>query len=135
MTGALHIDLPVDHRRLVLDILHAHLPQGAKVWVFGSRATGRARRYSDLDLAIDAGRRLMLDEIARLNEAFSDSDLPYRVDLVDWHDIDDRWRQTIAAERVALTEAAHPGVAVRPSPAAPSPEGAGPGYRRLAKPG
>ena len=22
-------------------------------WVFGSRATGRARRYSDLDLAID----------------------------------------------------------------------------------
>jgi hypothetical protein len=45
------------------------------------------------------------DEIAQLNEAFSDSDLPYRVDLVDWYDIDDRWRQTIGAERIALTEA------------------------------
>ena len=74
--------------------------------MFGSRASGRARRYSDLDLAIDAGRRLTLDEIARLAEAFSDSDLPYKVDLVDWHDIDDRWRQTIAAERMPLTQAA-----------------------------
>jgi uncharacterized protein len=100
-----HIDLPADHRWLVLNILHAKLPRGTKAWVFGSRATGRARRYSDLDLAIDVGRRLTLDETAGLVEAFSDSDLPYRVDLVDWHDIDDRWRQTIAAERVPLTEA------------------------------
>jgi type I restriction enzyme S subunit len=105
MTRSLHIDLPADHRRLVLNTLRANLPQSTKAWVFGSRATRRARRYSDLDLAIDAGRRLTLDEFARLGEAFSDSDLPYRVDLVDWHDIDDRWRQTIEAERVALTEA------------------------------
>ena len=105
MTRSLPIGLPVDHIRLVLDILRAHLPPSTKAWVFGSRTTGRARRYSDLDLAIDAGRRLTLDEIARLSEAFSESDLPYKVDLVDWQDIDDRWRQTIEAERVALTEA------------------------------
>ena len=85
------------------EILRAHLPQSAKAWVFGSRATGRARRYSDLDLAIDAGRPLTLGEIAQLAEAFSDSDLPYKVDLIDWHAIDDRWRQTILAERVPLT--------------------------------
>ena len=108
MTGPLHIDLPPDDRRLVLNILRVHLPQNTKVWVFGSRVTGRARRYSDLDLAIDAGRRLTLDEIAALAEAFSDSNLPYQVDLVDWHDIDDRWRRTIAAERATLNEAAHP---------------------------
>jgi predicted nucleotidyltransferase len=104
MTRALHIDLPADHRRLVLEVLRAHLPQRTKTWVFGSRATGRARPYSDLDLAIDAGRRLTLDEIAELAEAFMDSDLPYKVDLVDWHDIDDRWRQTIAAERATLAD-------------------------------
>ena len=71
--------------------------------MFGSRATGRARRYSDIDLAIDAGRPLTLHELAGLSEAFSDSDLPYRVDLVDWHNIDERWRETIAAERAPLT--------------------------------
>ena len=59
-----------------------------------------------LALAIDAGRRLTLDEIAGLAGAFSESDLPYRVDLVDWHDINDHWRQAILADRVALTEGA-----------------------------
>lgn len=106
MTGARHLDLAPDHRGLVLSILRAHLPASSRVWVFGSRATGRARRYSDLDLAIDAARGLTLDEIAMLTEAFSDSDLPYKVDIVDWRTIDDRWRKTIAAERVALTEGA-----------------------------
>jgi predicted nucleotidyltransferase len=105
MTRPMYIDLPADHRRLVLNILRAHLPVSTKAWVFGSRTTGRVRRYSDLDLAIDAGRELTLDEIATLAEAFSDSDLPYRVDLMDWQGIDDCWRQTIAAQRVALSEA------------------------------
>ena len=108
MTGRVQIDLSAEHRRSVLNILRANLPPSTKVWVFGSRATGRARRYSDLDLAIDAGRPLTLDEIAALAEAFSDSDLPYKVDVVDWRNIEDRWRQTIMAERMALTEAAHP---------------------------
>jgi type I restriction enzyme S subunit len=103
-----HIDLPAEHRRLVLNIIRANLPPSTKVWVFGSRATGRARRYSDLDLAIDAGRPVTLDEIAGLSEAFSDSDLPYKVDLTDWRGIDDHWRQTITADRVSLTEAANP---------------------------
>ena len=94
------------HRRLVRDILAEHLPPEVRVWVFGSRATGRAWRYSDLDLAIDAGRRLTLDETARLAEAFSDSDLPYKVDVLDWHAIDARFRQIIAKERVPLAETA-----------------------------
>jgi predicted nucleotidyltransferase len=105
MTGAVRIDLPPDHRRLVLSILSATIPQNTKAWVFGSRATGRARRYSDLDLAVDAGRKLTLDETARLGEAFSESDLPYRVDLVDWNAIDDRFRRIISAHRVPLAGA------------------------------
>ena len=89
---------------MVLDILHANLPLNARAWVFGSRAAGRARRYSDLDLVIDAGRQLTLDETAKLTEAFSESDLPYRVDVVDWRAVDDLWRRILAAGRVALTE-------------------------------
>jgi uncharacterized protein len=106
MTRPAHIALPTEHRRLVLNILRANLPQSTQIWVFGSRATGRARRYSDLDLAIDAGRPLTLDEIAAFAEAFSDSDLPYKVDIVDWRNIEDGWRQTIMPERVTLTETA-----------------------------
>jgi predicted nucleotidyltransferase len=97
------------HRRLVLEILRANLPEPSRVWVFGSRATGCARRYSDLDLAIDAGRELSLDEMAGLSEAFSDSDLPYRVDVVDWRAIDNRFRGLIDSGRVPLLGTARPG--------------------------
>ena len=100
------IDLSEDHRRLVLAILAAHLPQGTAAWVFGSRASGRARPFSDLDLAIDAGRRLTLDEVAMLVEAFTESDLPCKVDVVDWHGIDERFRQMITSERQVLDNAA-----------------------------
>jgi predicted nucleotidyltransferase len=96
------LDIAEEHARIVRDILNAHLPCRAQIWVFGSRATGRARRYSDLDLAIDAGRRLTLDEYAILTEAFSESDLPYRVDIVDWNAIDEHFRCLIEAERVSL---------------------------------
>jgi len=106
MSGSRVLDMSVAHRQLVLAIVGAVLPQGARVWAFGSRTNGRARRYSDLDLAIDAGRRLTLDEAARLAEDFSDSDLPYKVDIVDWHGIDDRFRQLIATGRVPLTDGA-----------------------------
>jgi predicted nucleotidyltransferase len=96
------IDLSSEHRQLVLDLLAQVLPASAQVWVFGSRATGRARRYSDLDLLIDAGRPLSRDEAALLREAFEESDLPYRVDIVDWHAIGDRFRSLIAEQRLEL---------------------------------
>ena|SRR5207248_7938383 len=105
MTGQSPIDLSPDHKQTVFAILRTHLPQAVKAWVFGSRATGRARLYSDLDLAIDAGRRLTLDERASLTEAFCDSDLPYKVDVVDWQDLDARWRAAIAGERILLIDA------------------------------
>jgi len=108
LNRAARLDLTTEHRRIVLDILAAHLPKQAKTWVFGSRATGRSRNYSDLDLAIDAGRRLTLDETARLAEAFSESDLPYRVDLVDWRAISVEFRNLIAAGRRALAGFSEP---------------------------
>ena len=104
MSAPARLAIEEEHTRIIRDILRAHLPGSARVWVFGSRATGRARRYSDLDLAIDAGRRLTLDEASMLREAFEESDLPYRVDIVDWHAIDERFRRLIEAERVTLAE-------------------------------
>jgi hypothetical protein len=91
--------MALGHQRIVLAILDAHLPAGAAVWVFGSRVNGRARRYSDLDLAIDAGRRLTVDETAILREAFDECDLPYRVDIIDWQAVTPEFRSLIATDR------------------------------------
>jgi predicted nucleotidyltransferase len=68
------IDLSADERTIVCDILRTHLPPGTRVWVFGSRATGTARRYSDLELALEADKPLWLAVLADLAEALSESD-------------------------------------------------------------
>jgi len=94
------IDLrPID-REVVASVIAAHLPAGATVLVFGSRAVGRVRRASDLDLAIDAGRPLRLDEEAALAVAFEDSALPFTVDVVDLHAVSERFREIVRRDGI-----------------------------------
>jgi len=97
------IDLQPEHRALVQAILRAHLPPAAKVWVFGSRATGKARRGSDLDLAIDMGCPLPPALESALHFAFEASNLPWTVDIVDIGQLRAGiFRQNIERDRVAL---------------------------------
>jgi len=64
-------------------ILASHLPVGVRAYVFGSRATGKAKPWSDLDLVLDGPQALSLSVMARLAEAFDESALPWKVDLID----------------------------------------------------
>jgi len=97
------IDLKPEHLAIVQAILREHLPDNATVWVFGSRATGRARRGSDLDLAIDIGQPLPSNTESSLQFAFEDSDLPWTVDLVDMHSLQAGiFRQNVERDRVVL---------------------------------
>lgn len=105
-TGERTLNQPIDIRpkdlKIVQDILCAGLPGEAKVWVFGSRARWTTKASSDLDLAIDAGRPLTRMEIYALADAFEDSDLPYRVDVLDLCRVSDGFKAVIEAEKVAL---------------------------------
>ena len=75
-------------------VLRQHVPN-REVLAFGSRATWTAKNYSDLDLAILGDEQLPLDVSSALAEAFSESDLPFKVDLVDWARIDNEFREII----------------------------------------
>jgi len=91
-----------DHLEIVCDVLRAHLPKGARACVFGSRAQGRARPYSDLDLALEWDQPLGLDVIGAIAEALSESDLPYKVDIVDLALVEPSFRRRIAKNCVSL---------------------------------
>jgi predicted nucleotidyltransferase len=84
MTESLALD--PDHKRIVQDVLSAHLPPGFSVRAFGSRVKSSFRPYSDLDLAFKGPEPLTLSQLADLQDAFSESDLPFKVDVVDWRD-------------------------------------------------
>ncbi|MCH8537780.1 MAG: nucleotidyltransferase domain-containing protein [Alkalimonas sp.] len=82
-------------------ILQQYLPQ-VPVWAFGSRVHGKAKPYSDLDLAIISEQPLSLSQLAEIAEAFSESDLPWKVDLVDWASTSADFRRIIAAQKLVL---------------------------------
>ena len=88
------IDLSPHHLETVKRILAEHVPD-CEVRAFGSRATWTAWEYSDLDLAVVSHEPLDRRASANLREAFEESDLPIRVDVVDWTTLTDGFRQAI----------------------------------------
>ncbi len=97
------IDIHPDHWKIVQSVLHKHVPQ-YEVWAFGSRATWKAKEYSDLDLAIITDRPLSLDVSASLSDDFSESDLPWRVDVVDWATTSEAFRKIMERDKVVIQE-------------------------------
>lgn len=80
--------------KIVQNILQKHLPT-KKVMVFGSRVNGKIKPYSDLDLCIMGEKPLSLQQLADLREDFSNSDLPFRVDIVEWATITPEFKKII----------------------------------------
>ncbi|MCQ9328571.1 nucleotidyltransferase family protein [Pelistega suis] len=79
---------------IVKSILQQHIPY-ATVWAFGSRVNGHHKPYSDLDLAVMTDKPLSLEVHANLKDAFSESDLPWKVDIVDWALTSEQFRKII----------------------------------------
>lgn len=95
------LDLSPEQLRLTREILRSSVP-GLPVWAFGSRVTGNARKYSDLDLAVGGDKPLPLAVLAELEDGFSESDLGFRVDVVDWASASEEFKAAIAGQRLEI---------------------------------
>ena len=97
------IDISPSNWEIVSQILSKYVPQ-YEVWAFGSRVTGKAKKYSDLDLALISESPIPLDIRAELSEAFSESDLPWKVDIVDWATTSDTFKMIIEKQKIVLQQ-------------------------------
>lgn len=88
------IDVSPGHLKIILDILKRFAPS-CEVRAFGSRCNGKAQKYSDLDLAIVGNEKIDQRLLIDIKDAFEESDLPYRVDVLDWHSISNNFRKII----------------------------------------
>ena len=74
-----------------------------EVYLFGSRATGvNLKKFSDIDLAIKSKRKFNPSIISRLKDAFDESDIEYRVDIVDLKSISKEFKDNILPDLVKL---------------------------------
>lgn len=98
----INLDVRPEHLAIVQKILQRHIPY-YEVRAFGSRVKGSAKPYSDLDLVVmTTGNPLTLSEHADLTDAFSESDLPWKVDLADWHLMSDEFREVIWQNNIVV---------------------------------
>ncbi len=82
-------------------ILREHVPE-CEVRAFGSRVTGRTKPWSDLDLAVIGPKKLGFQRVGLLTEAFQESTLPFRVDVLDWHETSPSFQAIIAQQYAVI---------------------------------
>jgi len=87
--------------KVVRDILTSIVPEAGYL-AFGSRLGQCYHRYSDLDIAIRGDGPLSLSQLSALEEAFAESDLPFRVDIVDLHRASPEFRQLVESHHVRI---------------------------------
>ncbi len=95
------IDVTPAEWKIIQDLIQKYMPE-IKVWAFGSRATGKAKKFSDLDLALVGKNPVSREKILELQEAFAESSFPYKVDLVDWAVTSPEFRKIIKLQHVVI---------------------------------
>ncbi len=101
------ISISPEQLEIVRSILARVVPQ-ADVWVFGSRTRASSKEYSDLDLALKTPEALSIDLHAELSEAFCESDLPWKVDIVDVNRVSEAFRAVIERDKIKIQSGLRP---------------------------
>jgi predicted nucleotidyltransferase len=99
------LDLPQKYLEQVKAMLRALVPH-AEVWAYGSRVTGDGHEASDLDLVLRNPQNLPEETTALydLKEAFIESNLPIRVDIMDWARVPVSFHREIERAHVVVQE-------------------------------
>jgi uncharacterized protein len=90
-------------KKKIVAVLSALFPT-AKIYLFGSRATGKNQATSDIDLAIDGGKQLPIEAIDEAKDVVNTLSIPYNVDIVDFHYISPLMQEIIKKEKVVWKE-------------------------------
>jgi predicted nucleotidyltransferase len=88
------IDISPSDLKIVKDILQKVVPD-CEVRAFGSRVGGKVKKYSDLDLVLVGKKQISIGVLGDLKEEFQESDLLFRVDVIDWNSTSPEFRKII----------------------------------------
>lgn len=83
----------------IIRIITALIPQ-AKIYLFGSRARGSASKWSDIDIALDAGKTIPLTAIDEIISIFQATNIPYKIEVVDLQQVNEDMKKAIEKEGI-----------------------------------
>lgn len=77
-------------------------PKKDKIFIYGSRARGGDRKFSDVDIGIVSKRKLDTLTLSNIEEAFEESDIPYTVEVVDFNTVTSDFRRLALKKIIEL---------------------------------
>jgi len=86
----------------VAEILKRHLPEGYQAVVFGSRATGKARKGSDWDIGILGPKPLRNIILGDIREELEEMRTLHTFDVVDLTTVPDYFRRVALRKTIKL---------------------------------
>jgi len=88
--------------QLIKEIVFKHLdPAKNRAYIFGSRVRGDNSRFSDFDLGIE-GEKLPAEIYFSIVQDLEDSDIPYKVDVVEMREVSDRFKDIAKSEVIPV---------------------------------
>jgi len=94
------VDIRPHDKEILYSLLSRYLPN-TTVWAYGSRAVGNALPWSDLDLVVFTKVNQEY-QLSLLKEALEESNLPFRIDLLEWDWLPDDFKANIEASHTVL---------------------------------
>ena len=92
-----------DHElNIINEILKKYFPS-SEIWIFGSRSTSNYKPYSDIDIAIIGNNKFEISNLPLALEAFSESDLPIKADIVAYSEAQTGLKKAIDSQHIKLT--------------------------------
>lgn len=93
VSGKVYKNFPLDS--LVANEIRRILGGIGKLYLFGSRAKGTNRPFSDVDVCVVAEAVIPEAVLGAAKEQIQESSIPFKVDVVDIHAISDDFRSLI----------------------------------------
>lgn len=85
------------YKKMIKDILLRHVPEDARVFVFGSSL--KSDDFADIDVGIKGGR-LNKVQLIKAEEELEEAYIPYKVDLVNFNEVDKKFENAVFKNKV-----------------------------------
>ncbi|MBV8660552.1 MAG: nucleotidyltransferase domain-containing protein [Candidatus Dependentiae bacterium] len=95
------MDSSVDEKtkNKIVGIISVLIPE-AKIYLFGSRARGNYKKHSDIDIALDAGKRLPIQDVDEVKSMLNESNIRQLIDVLDFHSVNSSMQESIMKEKI-----------------------------------
>ena len=94
------IDIGPSDKKILFSLLAKYLPH-TPVWAYGSRVKGNARPWSDLDIVVFTSEKQKY-RLSLLREALEESNLSFRVQLLEWDCLPENFKANVAASHAVI---------------------------------